>query len=72
MPIPLPAVPLLDDDQAGLLLEVIKDLLYQAYVRKGAPAAGDGGAALLLRRGRAHRAAAAATPQSAPTSLNAR
>jgi hypothetical protein len=28
-------VPLLDDDQAGLLLEVIKDLLYQSYVRKG-------------------------------------
>ena len=29
------AVPVLDDDQAGLLLEVTKDLLYQAYVRKG-------------------------------------
>ena len=39
--------------QAALLLEVMKDLLYQAYVRKGAPAAGHGGAALLLRRGRA-------------------
>ena len=26
---------MLDDDQAGLLLEVIKDLLYQSYVRKG-------------------------------------
>ena len=32
---PAPTVPLLDDDQAGLLLEVIKDLLYQSYVRKG-------------------------------------
>jgi hypothetical protein len=30
-----PSLPLLDDDQAGLLLEVMKDLLYQAYVRKG-------------------------------------
>jgi hypothetical protein len=30
-----PSLPLLDDDQAGLLLEVIKDLLYQSYVRKG-------------------------------------
>jgi hypothetical protein len=30
-----PGAPLLDDDQAGLLLEVMKDLLYQAYVRKG-------------------------------------
>jgi hypothetical protein len=29
-----PSLPLLDDDQAGLLLEVIKDLLYQSYVRK--------------------------------------
>jgi hypothetical protein len=30
-----PALPVLEDDQAGLLLEVTKDLLYQAYVRKG-------------------------------------
>jgi hypothetical protein len=30
-----PSLPLLDDAQAGLLLEVIKDLLYQSYVRKG-------------------------------------
>jgi hypothetical protein len=29
-----PSLPLLDDDQAALLLEVIKDLLYQSYVRK--------------------------------------
>jgi hypothetical protein len=29
-----PSLPLIDDDQAGLLLEVIKDLLYQCYVRK--------------------------------------
>ena len=29
-----PSLPLLDDDQAGLLLEVIKDLLYQSYIRK--------------------------------------
>jgi hypothetical protein len=28
-------LPALEDDQAGLLLEVMKDLLYQAYVRKG-------------------------------------
>jgi len=28
-------LPVLEDDQAGLLLEVTKDLLYQAYVRKG-------------------------------------
>lgn len=32
---PAPNLPMLDDDQAGLLLEVMKDLLYQAYVRKG-------------------------------------
>ncbi len=32
---PAPSLPMLDDDQAGLLLEVMKDLLYQAYVRKG-------------------------------------
>src|ERR1700681_3352856 len=32
---PAPGVPMLDDDQAGLLLEVMKDLLYQTYVRKG-------------------------------------
>jgi hypothetical protein len=32
---PAGGVPLLDDDRAGLLVEVIKDLLYQAYVRKG-------------------------------------
>jgi hypothetical protein len=30
-----PSMPALDDDQAGLLLEVMKDLLYQSYVRKG-------------------------------------
>ncbi len=32
---PQPGLPLLDDDQTGLLLEVMKDLLYQSYVRKG-------------------------------------
>jgi hypothetical protein len=32
---PAPAMPSLDDDQSGLLLEVMKDLLYQSYVRKG-------------------------------------
>jgi hypothetical protein len=32
---PQPGLPLLDDDQCGLLLEVMKDLLYQTYVRKG-------------------------------------
>jgi hypothetical protein len=32
---PEPSLPLLDDDQCGLLLEVMKDLLYQTYVRKG-------------------------------------
>ena len=32
---PAPAMPILDDDQSGLLLEVMKDLLYQSYVRKG-------------------------------------
>jgi hypothetical protein len=29
------AVPMLDGYQAGILLEVMKDLLYEAYVRKG-------------------------------------
>jgi hypothetical protein len=29
------SVPTLDPYQAGVLLEVMKDLLYQAYVRKG-------------------------------------
>jgi len=32
---PQPGLPQLDDDQCGLLLEVMKDLLYQTYVRKG-------------------------------------
>lgn len=32
---PEPGPPSLDDDQSGLLLEVMKDLLYQTYVRKG-------------------------------------
>jgi len=32
---PHPSLPALDDQQAGVLLEVIKDLLYQVYVRKG-------------------------------------
>jgi len=32
---PHPSLPMLDDQQAGVLLEVIKDLLYQVYVRKG-------------------------------------
>lgn len=32
---PLHGIPLLDEDQTGLLLEVTKDLLYQCYVRKG-------------------------------------
>ncbi len=32
---PKPAMPVLDTYQAGILLEVLKDLLYQAYVRKG-------------------------------------
>jgi hypothetical protein len=32
---PRPDMPLLDATSAGVLLEVIKDLLYQSYVRKG-------------------------------------
>jgi hypothetical protein len=32
---PAPGMPSLDDDQSGLLLEVVKDLLYQSFVRKG-------------------------------------
>lgn len=32
---PHPSLPVLDDQQAGVLLEVMKDLLYQTYVRKG-------------------------------------
>jgi len=30
-----PGLPLLDGYQAGIMLEVVKDLLYEAYVRKG-------------------------------------
>lgn len=30
-----PAMPLLDAQSAGILLEIMKDLLYQAYVRRG-------------------------------------
>ncbi len=30
-----PNPPVIDADQAGVLLEVVKDLLYQAYVRRG-------------------------------------
>ena len=32
---PRPGIPLLDSHEAGILLEVMKDLLYQAYVRRG-------------------------------------
>ena len=32
---PYPDLPLLDDQQAGMLVEIVKDLLYQVYVRKG-------------------------------------
>jgi hypothetical protein len=32
---PHPSLPPLDDQTAGVLLEVMKDLLYQVYVRKG-------------------------------------
>jgi hypothetical protein len=32
---PYPDLPVLDDQQAGVLVEVVKDLLYQVYVRKG-------------------------------------
>ena len=32
---PRPGIPLLDSYEAGITLEVIKDLLYEAYVRKG-------------------------------------
>jgi hypothetical protein len=34
-PDPRPNIPLLDSYEAGITLEVIKDLLYEAYVRKG-------------------------------------
>jgi hypothetical protein len=32
---PHPSMPVIGDQQAGVLLEVVKDLLYQVYVRKG-------------------------------------
>lgn len=32
---PRPGIPLLDSHEAGILLEVMKDLLYQTYVRRG-------------------------------------
>jgi len=32
---PYPDLPTLDDQQAGVLVEVVKDLLFQVYVRKG-------------------------------------
>jgi len=32
---PHAALPLLDGYEAGIMLEVVKDLLYEAYVRKG-------------------------------------
>ncbi len=43
---PAPSLPLIDEEQAGLLVEVVKDLLYQTYVRKARLQQ-----ALLLRRG---------------------
>lgn len=30
-----PSLPVLDGEQAGILLEVMKDVLYQAYIRRG-------------------------------------
>jgi hypothetical protein len=32
---PRPNIPFLDGHEAGITLEVMKDLLYEAYVRKG-------------------------------------
>jgi hypothetical protein len=32
---PPPGMPIVEDQMAGVLLEVVKDLLYQVYVRKG-------------------------------------
>ena len=32
---PRPSLPLLDSYEAGIALEVVKDLLYEAFVRKG-------------------------------------
>jgi len=32
---PRPNIPLLDGHEAGIALEVMKDLLYEAYVRRG-------------------------------------
>jgi len=32
---PRPNIPTLDSYEAGIALEIIKDLLYEAYVRKG-------------------------------------
>jgi hypothetical protein len=43
---PAPTLPLIDEEQAGLLVEVVKDLLYQTYVRRARLQQ-----ALLMRRG---------------------
>ena len=31
----MPDLPLLDSYEAGIVLEVVKDLLYEAFIRKG-------------------------------------
>ena len=31
----VPGIPVLNGEQAGILLEVMKDVLYQAYIRRG-------------------------------------
>ncbi len=53
----VPGPPVIDNFQAGVLLEVIKDLLYQAYVRRGRLQQ-----AMMVRRYFAEDAAAKVTP----------
>jgi hypothetical protein len=55
---PPPGLPTLDDDQCGLLLEIMKDLLYQTYVRKGHLQQ-----AMLVRRFFSEEARSAVRPQ---------
>jgi hypothetical protein len=52
-----PGPPMIDNFQAGVLLEVIKDLLYQAYVRRGRLQQ-----AMMVRRYFAEDAASKVTP----------
>ena len=64
---PHPSIPLIEDQLAGVLLEVIKDLLHQMYVRKGRLQQ-----AMMMRRFFADESLRNIKAQAAPSAQTAR